>query len=424
MVFTSAIQTKEKMKIAWLLNGCGLESRTITGSPIRFHAVSSRWRALHPEIEQTLVTTSGGEQMLRRMGCELKVVRLPASLVLRAEPFKIFRFWSYVVTACATYFLRRRFPETDVVISVSDYFCDVIPALFMKRWQSGVQWIAWIHHREIAPRVRPGNRFANEITWRIQTWSFRRIARNADQAWVLDSEAGDEIATDLRAFGMPSEKIRKMRNGIDLSVIRPMSEVSPHVDAVMIGVRPNKGAGDIVPVWREVQLLRPGTTLLLMGGISDVESLAERLVRAGLSDVVKIFRPEEGWLAPKAFFAKIKEARVLFAPSHEEGWGIAVCEAMACGLPVVAYDLPVYRRVYGDALATVKENGHRAFAEMICRLLDEPSVFDDYRRRGRVCAAKYDWDQVAKDDVEILAGVSGLSDGSGFYGATSTNKKG
>jgi len=346
--------------------------------------------------------------MLRRMGCELKVVRLPASLVLRAEPFKIFRFWSYVVTACATYFLRRRFPETDVVISVSDYFCDVIPALFMKRWQSGVQWIAWIHHREIAPRVRPGNRFANEITWRIQTWSFRRIARNADQAWVLDSEAGDEIATDLRAFGMPFEKIRKMRNGVDLSGIRQLHEVSPHVDAVMIGVRPNKGAGDIVPVWREVQLLRPGTTLLLMGGISDVESLAERLVRAGLSDVVKIFRPEEGWLAPKAFFAKIKEARVLFAPSHEEGWGIAVCEAMACGLPVVAYDLPVYHRVYGDSLVSVSEKDYHGFAEAICNLLDRPEQFALFQRRGCECAAKYDWDKVAADDWALLGIKKGL----------------
>jgi hypothetical protein len=67
------------MKIVWILNGCGLESGSITGSPLRFQAVSSRWQALAAEPEQHLVTTSGGEAMLRRMGCTLPATRLPAA---------------------------------------------------------------------------------------------------------------------------------------------------------------------------------------------------------------------------------------------------------------------------------------------------------------------------------------------------------
>ena len=87
------------MKIVWMLNGCGLESGSITGSPLRFQAVSSRWQGMTAGPEQHLVTTSGGEAMLRRMGCTLPTTRLPAALLLRREPFKAFRFWSYVVTA-------------------------------------------------------------------------------------------------------------------------------------------------------------------------------------------------------------------------------------------------------------------------------------------------------------------------------------
>ena len=392
------------MRLAWILNGCGLESGSITGSPIRFQAVSVRWQASVVGLLQTLVTTPGGERMLRKMGCALPAVRLPASLLLKEEPFKAFRLWSYCVTACAAPFLRGRLPQADVAITVSDYFCDVVPALLMKRRQPGLRWIAWIHHKERAPAERPGNRLVNEITWRMQAWSFRQIARHADQAWVLDSDAGDEIALCLRMQGMAPERIRKMKNGIDLSAIRQIAEPQKRVDAAMIGVRPNKGAYDIVPVWKEVQRLRPGTTLRLMGGMAGEGAVAEQIAREGLGGVIEIFKPEGGWLPSETFFAKVKEARLLFAPSREEGWGIALCEAMACGLPVAAYDLPVYRRVYGEALAAVPEGDFRAFAQTVCALLDEPARHAALAERGRACAAQYDWDEVAKEDL-AAAGI-------------------
>lgn len=390
------------MKVVWILNGCGLESGSITGSPIRFQAVSSRWQASQTGLNQRLITTSGGERMLRKMGCAMSAMRLPASFLLKEEPFKAFRFWSYMVTACVSVILRRRLPQADVAITVSDYFCDIVPALLMKRRQPGLRWIAWIHHRERAPFERPGNRLVNEITWRMQAWSFRQIARHADQAWVLDSDAGDEIAACLHSLRMDAERIRKMRNGIDLSALQQVSEQDNRVDAVMIGVRPNKGAFDIVPVWKEVQRLRPGTTLRLMGGMAGEGAVLEQIAHEGLGNVIDVFKPEGGWLPSESYFAKVKEARVLFAPSHEEGWGIAVCEAMACGLPVVAYDLPVYRRVYGDALVTVPTGDYPAFAKALCDLLDSPTRYTQVTERGHRCSAQYDWDTVAQMDWRYL----------------------
>jgi len=43
---------------------------------------------------------------------------------------------------------------------------------------------------------------------------------------------------------------------------------------------------------------------------------------------------------------------VFVFPSHEEGYGIAVAEAIAAGKPVVACDLPHYREVFADSLIT------------------------------------------------------------------------
>ena len=390
------------MKIIWMLTSYGLDSGAITGSPIRFHAVSSRWQKSVSELEQVLVTTSGGERVLRSMGCCFPMVQVPCSLLIKREPCKAFRLWSYFVTSIAAHVFPARLPQGDMVITVSDYFCDIVPALVVKRRTSGMRWIAWIHHKERHPSERPGIRLFNEITWRMQEWSFRQIARFAEQAWVLDSDAGDEVATRLKELGMQPERIRKMRNGIDSEPIAQSPDREKKFDAVMIGVRPNKGSLDVVPVWKIVQQLRPGTTLRLMGGMAGEVNLQKHILQEGLDKVIEIFKPEKGWVPFDEYIAKVKEARLLFAPSHEEGWGIALCEAMACGLPVAAYDLPVYRRVYGDALATVKEGDHRGFAEKICALLNDRELFESFQKAGYECALQYGWDELAKQDWKAL----------------------
>lgn len=286
----------------------------------------------------------------------------------------------------------------DVVITVSDYFCDIVPALAAKR-TAGCRWIAWIHHRELPPSQRPGNRLVNTLTHRMQEWSLRRIARHADAAWTYDTDAGDLVRERLLSFGMPEERIRRMRCGVNVDDIHQAPEPpAKTVDATMVGVRPNKGLHDILPVWERVLARRPGTTLRLMGGMSGEAETLEEIRRKGLDRTITVFRPEGGFLPAPEYYAKLKESRILFAPSHEEGWGIAVCEAMAAGVPVAAYGLPVYRRIYGDAFRLVPCFDADAFADAIVEMLESSSAYAEYRGRGLQCAESFDWDRIADDD--------------------------
>ena len=388
--------------ILWILNGCGLEGRGITGGPVRFHEVSKRFAA--DGRVQHLLTTPGGKTMQTTLGCQLPMTVVPASLLLRSEPCRPFRFWSYLVTSILWRFRASKLPKSDVLITVSDYFCDIIPALALKR-RTGAKWIAWIHHCETDPKERPGNRLVNELTYRMQRWSFKRIAAHADSAWINDTLAGDEIERRLLALGMPKSRIRRMQNGIDLSAIQsatpieqsnnPNNQTIPS-DAVMIGVRPNKGLHDIIPIWQMVNKLRPGTTLTLMGGMSGEAEVVKEIERLKLP--ITVFKPENGFLPAADYYAKIKEAKILFAPSHEEGWGIAVCEAMAAGLPVIAYDLPAYRKIYPGAYAAVPCFDQAMFAHAVARILNDPAEYDRLQNLGRICASQYDWNAIAAAD--------------------------
>lgn len=387
--------------LLWILNGCGMEAGSITGGPVRFHEISRRWQA-RGELGLHLMTTAGGAGMLRRMGCTLPMTRVPAALFANREWFRLQRFWSYCISAFASRFVVRHLPPVNTVITVSDYFCDVVPACLMRRRHPGCRWIAWIHHRELPPSERPGNRLVNHITWRMQEWSLRRIAARADAAWLYDTEAGDQVRERLLALGMAPERIRTMRCGINLDDIRRAPAGEPDIDAVMIGVRPNKGLHDILPVWEELQRLRPGTTLRLMGGMSGEGPLLQEIARRGWQKLIEVFKPPQGFLPQDEYYAMIKRARLLFAPSHEEGWGMAVAEAMAAGVPVVAYDLPVYRRIYGAAFEAVPCFDTRHFAAALQSLLDDPARAARFRDAGLRQAAALDWNTLAEEDWEAL----------------------
>lgn len=392
-------------RVLWILNGCGLEGGSVTGGPVRFHEISSRWLG---RAEQLLMTTTGGERLCRSLGSEVADVPVRASLFLRREPVRAFRFWSYVVTALLW---RRRAAAFRAflgrggkarIVTVSDYFCDIVPARALRR-ATGAKWTAWIHHRELPPSQRPGNRAVNALTWRMQEWSFRQIARHADAAWLYDTDAGDLARERLIAFGMDPGRIHRMRCGIDLASVSAAPEpAAKAVDAVMVGVRPNKGLHDILPVWERVLAKRPSSTLLLAGGMSGEGELLDEIRRRGLDGTIRVARREGGPLPAAAYHALLKTARTMFAPSHEEGWGIAVCEAMAAGLPVIAYDLPVYRRIYGDALKRVPCFDQGAFAEALVEVLDSPAEFAALRAGGIARAAGFGWDGIAAADFERL----------------------
>lgn len=381
-----------KQSILWIANGFGLCGTGVTGAPVRFHEVSRKWT--EKGWSQLLLTTSGGVKLLGDLGCKLPMRLVRAAFLLKQEPIRLFRFYSYCISAL---FAPRRVDfAADKIITVSDYFCDCIPAIRLKK-KLRCKWIAWIHHRELPPSQRPGNRLVNMVSYAIQQWSFRMIARHADQVWVNGTASGEQVKDELVGLGMDVAKIKLMQNGVDCSLIESVAAPEKAFDAIMVGVRPNKGLADILPIWEEVLRLRPGSKLLLAGGMSGEASLLQSINEKGLSSKICV---KPGFLPAIEHFAQMKTARILFAPSHEEGWGIFICEAMAAGLPVVAYDLPVFRSIYKGAFAAVTQFETANFARAVVELLSDSERYKTLQMRGHECAKRYDWGLIADQDAQ------------------------
>ena len=89
--------------------------------------------------------------------------------------------------------------------------------------------------------------------------------------------------------------------------------------------------------------------------------------------------------------ALLRAARVLAYPSHHEGFGFPVLEAMTAGVPVVASTAGALPEVAGDAAVLVAPGDDDALAAALVRLLTDDAERARFVALGRERAAGHSW---------------------------------
>jgi len=169
----------------------------------------------------------------------------------------------------------------------------------------------------------------------------------------------------------------------DAEAARLLGPVVPGgIDLMHVGINiPRKRLGFLLRVFAAVRERHPSVRLIRAGGAlgDDQLHLAATL---GLPPESIVELP---FLQRPVLAAVYRRAAALLATSRREGFGWPLVEAMACGTPVVASDLPVFREVGGEAVTYAPVRDLQSWVESTDRLLRDRA--DPAQWRGRREAA-------------------------------------
>jgi glycosyltransferase involved in cell wall biosynthesis len=161
----------------------------------------------------------------------------------------------------------------------------------------------------------------------------------------------DETRRELRAVGVPAERITYIRYGVDIARFRPPTEGFRHDlrqrlgmegrKVVLVSARlvPEKGFLTLLAAWPAVKAAAPSATLVFVGDGCQRSELEEQA--AGLEDVRFVGEQRD----PLPF---LQAADCFTLPSFTEGQPLSLLEAMATGLPCVASDIGGIAEALGD----------------------------------------------------------------------------
>ena len=108
------------------------------------------------------------------------------------------------------------------------------------------------------------------------------------------------------------------------------------------------------------------------------------------------------YLSAEDIAALLNVATALLASSLYEGFDVPTLEAMSCGTPVIASDIPVHREVCADAAMYVDAKDVGAWAHAMQELARNPQMREEMKRKGIERAKVYSWDTTAATILQAI----------------------
>ncbi len=149
----------------------------------------------------------------------------------------------------------------------------------------------------------------------------------------------DMTRTMIESQGVASEKISLAHNGVDLNSIKTTDASVDASDVIYFGrLVTHKNVDVLLKAAAILVRKKPNLRVYILGGGPELDNLKRIASTLGLENTVKFFGTME---SHEEAMALLKASKVFVQPSTSEGGGsIALMEAYACGLPVIAITHP------------------------------------------------------------------------------------
>lgn len=229
----------------------------------------------------------------------------------------------------------------------------------------------------------------------------RRVAHAADLIVTGSQFAREQLIAEL---GVPRAKIAVVYYGVSERyrplvpserLQRQLNLIDRPVLLYVGSLKPRKNLPILLEAFKKILAQVPQTCLILIGRGPDEAALRSQVDCLGIGHAVRF----AGFVTEQQKLEYYSVANLFVSPSLMEGFGLAVGEAMACGLPIVttrAGSLPEVVRD-GETGLLVPPGDVDALCESILRVLRDEALTRQMGRAGQARVERlFRWDESAR----------------------------
>jgi glycosyltransferase involved in cell wall biosynthesis len=214
-------------------------------------------------------------------------------------------------------------------------------------------------------------------------------ARRAAAVVTVSAFTAQSIAARL---GVPSDRVVVCSPGAPAWPARPFTPVIGPI-LFMGTLEPRKNVGVLLQAYARLLAQVPNAPALWLAG-GDTPAAAPWLRMMAEAPLAGHAR-HLGYVAAERRYDLYMQASMLVLPSHLEGFGMPVLEAMQVGVPVIVSNRGALPEVAGDAAQIVDADDVEGFTAAMRRNLEDPALVDAAIERGFARARSYSWDRSA-----------------------------
>lgn len=215
-----------------------------------------------------------------------------------------------------------------------------------------------------------------------------KIANSADRILAVSNFTKDELE---RVWQIPPEKISVTPLAAKVSRSRFSPKNLPLKFILSLStLEPRKNLRTLIAAFAELQKENSTEIELLIAGDFDSKIFADPKISKipGVRFLGKISEAEK--------FQLLAAAEVFCFPSLYEGFGIPPLEAMQCGTPVLAADIPPLREVLGNATQFLPPKNIDAWRVALTKILADEKLRRKMSVAGKAQAQKFSWRKTAE----------------------------
>lgn len=222
----------------------------------------------------------------------------------------------------------------------------------------------------------------------------------------------------MRKTGISPERIHAIHLGVDHKVFQPLNPDRRNLFLTRHGLKqdkryllyvgseqPRKNFKAALRILHDVSSVHPDVALIKIGTHQCPEERGANIEEARRLGVLESLHILEG-LGDDEVAMAYNASCVLLFPSLNEGFGLPLLEAMACGLPVVASRSTSVPEVLGGAGIMHDPTEVGAMADSVKSLLASEQLHRELSNRGIERANGFSWQKCAKELYELIEQIA------------------